>query len=192
MVRHPAIFALGLDFRDSLQAPWRAQTALNARDFFPRSFLLGFLFVLAALPRNASRFVVLIDSYRYFHHLLTGHVLNASHLPSLLSTIRANLFPRNALPPPAPEPPTPEQQIVLKRHCAESLAALFPEVLGRAAGLSREDVVTEVESELDVWSDAYLNKHLAYQLVDLVVVRVLPELAEKGIRDLMEARGIAL
>ncbi|KAL8760694.1 MAG: hypothetical protein Q9184_003141 [Pyrenodesmia sp. 2 TL-2023] len=128
---------------------------------------------------------------QYLHHLLTGHVLNASHLPSLLSTIRTSLFPRNALPPPAPEAPTPEQQTVLKRHCAESLAAFFPGVLGRPAGLTREDMVREIESELDVWSDAYLNKHLAYQLVDLVVVRVLPELGEKGVRELMEARGLA-
>lgn len=62
----------------------------------------------------------------------------------------------------------------------------------RAARLSRDDddLVTEAELELDVWSDAYLNKHLAYQILDLVVVRVLPEMGEKGVKELMEARGI--
>ncbi|KAL9016891.1 MAG: hypothetical protein Q9185_005746 [Variospora sp. 1 TL-2023] len=127
---------------------------------------------------------------QYLHHLLINHILNASYIPTLLSTVRKNLFPRNALPPPAPEPPTPEQQAELKRQCAESLSALLPDFLARAAGLSREGLVKEVETELDVWSDAYLNKHLAYQILDLLVVRVLPELGEKGVKELMEARGI--
>ncbi|KAL8983978.1 MAG: hypothetical protein Q9177_004825 [Variospora cf. flavescens] len=127
---------------------------------------------------------------QYLHHLLINHILNASYIPSLLSTVRKNLFPRNALPPPAPEAPTPEQQAELKRQCAESLSALLPDFLARAAGLSREGLVKEVETELDVWSDTYLNKHLAYQILDLIVVRVLPELGEKGVKELMEARGI--
>ncbi|KAI4115886.1 MAG: hypothetical protein LQ345_003592 [Seirophora villosa] len=128
---------------------------------------------------------------QYLHHLLITHLLHASHIPPLLSAIRRNLFPRDALPPPAPEAPTREQQAELKRSCAQALSALLPDVFVRAAGLSRdEDVVTEAEVELDVWSDAYLNKHLAYQILDLVVVRVLPEMGEKGVKELMEARGI--
>ncbi|KAL8652476.1 MAG: hypothetical protein Q9210_002656 [Variospora velana] len=127
---------------------------------------------------------------QYLHHLIINHILNASYIPSLLSTIRKNLFPRNALPPAATEPPTPEQQAELKGQCAESLSALLPDFLARAAGLSQEGLVKEVETELDVWSDAYLNKHLAYQILDLLVVRVLPEMGEKGVKELMEARGI--
>lgn len=47
----------------------------------------------------------------------------------------------------------------------------------------------EVESELlDVWSDGYLNRHVAYQVLELVVVRILPEMAEKGVSELMERR----
>lgn len=80
----------------------------------------------------------------------------------------------------------------IRRRCAEALSALFPDILHRAAGLSREDVVKEVESDLDVWGDAYMNKHLSYQILDLVIVRVLPEMGEKGVKELMEARGIGI
>ncbi len=48
--------------------------------------------------------------------------------------------------------------------------------------------MVEVERELDVWGDAYLNRHLAYQVLELVVVRVLPEIGEKGVSGLMEGR----
>ncbi|KAI4177063.1 MAG: hypothetical protein LQ343_000544 [Gyalolechia ehrenbergii] len=106
--------------------------------------------------------------------------------------LQTNLFPHNALPPPSPDPPTAEQQMEIRRRCAEALSALFPDILHRAAGLSREDVVKEVESDLDVWGDAYMNKHLSYQILDLVIVRVLPEMGEKGVKELMEARGIGI
>jgi len=46
-----------------------------------------------------------------------------------------------------------------------------------------------VEGELDVWGDAYLNKHLLYAIVEMVVVRVLPEVGERGVREGMEGRG---
>ncbi|KAL8773017.1 MAG: hypothetical protein Q9209_002037, partial [Squamulea sp. 1 TL-2023] len=125
----------------------------------------------------------------YLHHLLVTHV-NPSLLPTILATVRTTLFPKNALPPPAPDPPSPELQIEIKRNCAEALSSLVPDILNRAAGLSRLDLVHEVETELDVWNDAYLNKHLAYQILELVIVRILPEMGENGVRELMEARGI--
>ncbi|KAL9027232.1 MAG: hypothetical protein Q9196_004220 [Gyalolechia fulgens] len=129
---------------------------------------------------------------QYLRHLVIGHLRHPALLPALLAAVRTNLFPRNALPPPAPDPPTAEQRAEMKRQCAEALSALLPWILSRAAGLSRQDVVTEVESDLDVWSDAYMNKHLAYQILDLVTVRILPEMGEKGVQELMEARGIGI
>ncbi|KAL8863594.1 MAG: hypothetical protein Q9178_000275 [Gyalolechia marmorata] len=128
---------------------------------------------------------------QYLHHLLVTH-FNPSLIPPVLSTIRTTLFPKNALPPPAPDPPSPEQQVEIRRRCAEALCALFPAMLHRAAGLSRQQLLQEVEVELDVWNDAYLNKHLAYQILELVMVRVLPEIGEKGVKELMEARGIEM
>lgn len=57
-------------------------------------------------------------------------------------------------------------------------------------GVKRNKKVEKmVESEvLDVWSDAYCNKHVLYAIVELVIVRVLPELGERGVRELLDER----
>lgn len=46
----------------------------------------------------------------------------------------------------------------------------------------------EVEEVLDVFSDSYANKHLVYGLVELIIVRLMPELSEKGLTELLEER----
>ncbi len=52
-----------------------------------------------------------------------------------------------------------------------------------------EIILSEIErSILDVFSDAYCNKHLIYCLVERILVRLLPELAEKGVLDLWAER----
>lgn len=48
-----------------------------------------------------------------------------------------------------------------------------------------------MEAELDVWGDQYLNKHLLYAIVEMVVVRVLPEVGERGVREGMEGWGVS-
>ena len=45
-----------------------------------------------------------------------------------------------------------------------------------------------MEGELDAWGDAYLNKHLGYALLELIIVRVLPELGEQRVADLLKER----
>lgn len=52
----------------------------------------------------------------------------------------------------------------------------------------RESWVAEIEGELDVFGDGFLNRHLAYAILELVVVRVLPELGEKGVEELVRER----
>ena len=126
---------------------------------------------------------------RYLHHLLATN-LKPSFLPRLLLHIRTAIFPNNALPPPPAGIPSPEQQAKIKQDCAKALASILPFTLVRAAGLTEEEVVREVEGELNVWGDGYLNRHVAYAVLELVLVRVLPELGEKGVKGLMEGRGV--
>ena len=52
----------------------------------------------------------------------------------------------------------------------------------------QEQWTEELEGELDVWGDEYMNKHLAYAVLELIIVRVLPELAEKRVEELMKER----
>ncbi|KAI0186613.1 hypothetical protein F4808DRAFT_164607 [Astrocystis sublimbata] len=49
--------------------------------------------------------------------------------------------------------------------------------------------LSEIEAGIvDIFSDAYYNKHLIYGILELVLVRLIPELAETGVGDLWERR----
>lgn len=51
------------------------------------------------------------------------------------------------------------------------------------------DILTVIETDiLDVFSDPYCNKHLMYSALELVLVRLMPELGEQGIAELWEER----
>ncbi|KAI9684227.1 MAG: hypothetical protein M1829_003498 [Trizodia sp. TS-e1964] len=53
------------------------------------------------------------------------------------------------------------------------------------------EMVAELANRmLDVFSDSYCNRHLIYGILELVVVRLLPEMGERNISELMVARGI--
>ena len=55
--------------------------------------------------------------------------------------------------------------------------------------LDEHRVLSEIETGiLDVFSDVYCNKHLMYSILELVLVRLMPELAERGVIDLWEER----
>lgn len=45
-----------------------------------------------------------------------------------------------------------------------------------------------MEEVLDVFGDPYCNRHLLYGVVELAIVRLMPELAEKGVIELSEER----
>ena len=45
-----------------------------------------------------------------------------------------------------------------------------------------------MEGELDVWGDAYLNRHLGYRVLELVLVRILPEVGGKSVSELLRER----
>jgi hypothetical protein len=63
---------------------------------------------------------------------------------------------------------------------------------GTGAGTDKnakaERHIKEVEDILDVFGDVYCNKHLLYAVVELIVVRLIPELAEKGVEELWTER----
>ncbi|GKT43917.1 uncharacterized protein ColSpa_04098 [Colletotrichum spaethianum] len=54
---------------------------------------------------------------------------------------------------------------------------------------SQQQMLSEIEDGiLDVFSDEYCNKHLVYSILELILVRLMPELAEKGVVELWEER----
>lgn len=55
-----------------------------------------------------------------------------------------------------------------------------------------EAMLHDIEDTLDVFGDAYLNKHLVFGIVELLFVRLMPELSDKGVRELLEERDVAV
>jgi hypothetical protein len=55
-----------------------------------------------------------------------------------------------------------------------------------------DEVVRQVEEILDMFGDAYLNRHLVYNILELVVVRLVPELGESTPSELLSERGVTL
>ena len=111
-------------------------------------------------------------------------------MPALLRTFRQTLFPNSSLPPPAPPTPSASEIGKIKRTCALSLLSLLPTAVCKHffGSAESEDWIGEVEGELDVWGDEYLNKHLGYAILELIVVRVLPELGERRVEELLKER----
>ena len=73
------------------------------------------------------------------------------------------------------------------------MSVLPPLVCRQLFGPEEEDWVKEVELELDVWGDGWMNRHLGYRIIECIVVRILPEITEKGPRELLEERlGVGL
>jgi hypothetical protein len=101
--------------------------------------------------------------------------------------VRATLFPNNALGPPR-QIPTEEEAKEIKRRCAASLVSLLPPKVATTF-LATENRVAQheqVEEILECLEDTYLNKHLIFQILELIILRLAPELEQQGVRELME------
>ncbi|KAF2757830.1 hypothetical protein EJ05DRAFT_492916 [Pseudovirgaria hyperparasitica] len=126
---------------------------------------------------------------RLLSHYVHNSLLNPQLIPPLLRSVRAALFPRNAMAP-ARVPPSQEEILEIKRRCARSVANVLPQQVTKVyfATSCLDQVEAEVEDLLDVLGDKYCNKTLMFSLIELVIVRLLPEIADKGIVSLMEER----
>ena len=81
------------------------------------------------------------------------------------------------------------EQLLIRQRCAETILSLIPaRIQDVYFGADMERRVKEVEEVLDMFSDSYCNKHLLYGVVELIVVRLVPEMAEKGVEELLEER----
>jgi hypothetical protein len=113
----------------------------------------------------------------------------------MLRIVRATLFPNNQPGPPR-KMPSAAEIVAIKRRCAETIANVLPPAVGArffaVRGIDMEQrmevLINEVESLLDVLGDAYMNRHLVFGIIELIVVRIIPEMGEKGIGALMKER----
>jgi hypothetical protein len=103
--------------------------------------------------------------------------------------MRAALFPNNGLAPPR-VPPTPEEARAIKRRCADALVSTIPAPIARILFATSDvtEMMRQAEEWLGVLDDAYMNKWMVFGIIELLVVRLIPELAEKGVVELMGER----
>ena len=127
--------------------------------------------------------------FRFLSHTMRTRVLNPAFLPVVLRTLRATLFPNNALAPPR-QPPSEDEAKQIKLRCAATLLNLLPDQIATVyfASRSRIQQLQQMEESLDCLDDAYLNKHLVFSIVELIILRLVPELGERGVQELMEER----
>lgn len=53
-------------------------------------------------------------------------------------------------------------------------------------------LIVAIENELlGLLADEYCNKHLVYSIIETVLVRLVPELAERSVGELLEDRGVS-
>ncbi|KAL6908824.1 PXA domain-containing protein [Trichoderma evansii] len=155
---------------------------------------------------------------RVFCRLLSHHIqslFDPSHLPPLLRSLRGALFPNNSPGSSTLAAPQSEEELLaLRRRAASAIRGLLPisvtrvyfgsrlwrlgglfgsgDNFGRSsAAVDREDderILDELEGLLDVVGDEYCNKYLMYSVLELVLVRLMPELSEQGVVELWEER----
>ena len=95
----------------------------------------------------------------------------------------------------APPPPSAQQVQQLRRRAAEDVLDLMPRVVINIffATKDREQAIEAFEDEvLDLFSDSNMNKHLIYNVLEMILVTLLPELAEKTPSDLLAERGVSM
>lgn len=83
--------------------------------------------------------------------------------------------------------------MVIKRRAARSVRALIPTYIARKYYATNDDdaIVEQItEDILDPLDDVYLNKHLVYDVLELILIRLIPELAEQPVSDLLAERGV--
>lgn len=98
-------------------------------------------------------------------------------LPRILLAIRGALFPDNALAP-TRRTPTSAEVTEIKRECAKTIVEIVPRPV-RSLFFATKDMDLmrqDVESTLDLFADSYINKHLVVSAVELLAVRLFPEL----------------
>ncbi len=149
-------------------------------------FLQCLLYIACPTQANAT-------ASRFFYNVLETGVFVPSLIPLTLRNVRAAMFPSNKMGPPAPPPPGEEEQLQIRRKAAEDLLSLVPMPVLRIflSTDNREQMLDEVEEDiLDPFGDESMNKHLIYSILELVVLRLVPEMADKTPSELLAERGV--
>lgn len=116
---------------------------------------------------------------RLFSHTIRKRLFDPAVVPHALQAIRSAIFPDNAMGP-ARVPPSADEVVAIRRECARVIVEVIPAFV-RSRYFATEDVDMmreDVEDMLNLFADQYVNKHLIISVVELLVVRLFPEIAD--------------
>lgn len=119
-------------------------------------------------------------SHRLLSHTIHARVLNPALLPPALQAIRRAIFPDDALGP-ARMPPSDDEVVAIRRECARVIVEVVPPYV-RSKYFATGDVAImrdDVEESLDLFADSFINKHLIVDIVELIFLRLFPEIGEE-------------
>lgn len=142
--------------------------------------------LLALSPFAAQPAGSLIDSF--LSDLFRSHVTSQELLIRILALARTALFPNGAMGPPKPYP-TPAEQAAMRDAAREAILGRIPRVVKvHYFGDDETEWKRAVDGMLDILGEKEVNKHMVYQVLELVVVRLVPEIGEVEVWKLMGER----
>jgi hypothetical protein len=113
-------------------------------------------------------------------HTVHTRVLDPALLPAALQAIRRAIFPDDALGP-ARVPPAGDEVVAIRRECARVIIEVIPAFV-RGKYFATDDVAAmraDVEESLGLlFADPFVNKHLVVEMVELIFLRLFPEIGE--------------
>ena len=90
--------------------------------------------------------------------------------------------------PPRPYP-TAVEQAAIRDAAMQALLDKFPAVVKRHYfGAGEWEWRSVINGYLDILAEKEVNKHLVYQILELVAARLVPEFEEVEVRKLMQER----
>jgi len=142
--------------------------------------------LLALSPFASQPAGSLIDSL--LSDLFQAHLASPDLVVKILASARSALFPNGAMGPPRPYP-TAVEQAAIREGAMQTLLDKIPAVVKRHYfGTEQREWRSVINGYLDILEEREVNKHLVYQILELVVVRLVPELEEVEVRKLMRER----
>lgn len=99
---------------------------------------------------------------------------------------------RNSIPPRFPAQALSQFQDSEPEAGDPGHAFMPPDGATGSDGDAEEELLAStIETEiLDLFADEYCNKHLIYSIIETLLARLLPELSDRSIAELMEDRGV--
>ncbi|PWW73398.1 hypothetical protein C7212DRAFT_285582 [Tuber magnatum] len=149
--------------------------------------LNSLLFFTKPLTSRSTRLGLTLDNLlsSSFH----SYIESPNLLVQILRSARSALFPNP--PEPVRTYPTPKEKAHIKRTAEEAIWKAIPSSIRKVYfGTDDKDEGLAVVGEmlLKTVQDKDINKHLLYNLLDLIVGKLIPELTEEGPAELRRAR----